>query len=157
MDSYENLEFEVQDHTAKSGSDGFGEYKLIPADELLVATLRAVEKKTVNYNDKFTGEPKSFDKLEWTFEITEGEFAGRRLRGQTDAYISTHPSNRFRPWAEAMLGMELQPGVKFTVGDLIGKRCEISVVHVPSRKDPEKLWEQIDEVLPVEARETIPF
>jgi hypothetical protein len=48
---------------------------------------------------------------------------------------------------EALLQREITPGFTFTDDDLIGLRCNLTVVHVRSTKDPERIYENVDEVV----------
>jgi hypothetical protein len=123
------------------------EFKQIPEDEFVPAILREMNDKSFEYADKRTGEMKTASKVEWWFEVTDGEHAGRKVKGETWAQITSDPNNKFRSWVEALLQREITPGFTFTDDDLIGLRCNLTVVHVRSTKDSERIYENVDEVV----------
>lgn len=96
---------------------------------------------------------KTAQEMIWWFEITEGDFANRRIRGQTRPspdgnWLTNSARNRTRQWAETLLGRELGVGARLNRSDLLGCACEISVKHVKDKKDASKIYEEIDEILP---------
>lgn len=128
----------------------------IPEDTILRARLNDISDKTLNWKDRKTGEDKSSVILEWAWEVVgEGEYKGRTVKGTCDAKISNHPNNKFRVWAESLLGRELPMGMGVDTDDLIGLVADISVGHRPDRKDPAKKWEFVDEVIPVSGGFTV--
>lgn len=131
--------------------------RTIPEDTLLRATLVEVTDKTIEWKDRQTGEDKSAVLLEWWFKITDnkvedGLYEGRKVKGETDAKITNHPNNRFRSWAEALLGRDLPVGAGIdTDDDLVGLSCLISVRHrdYTNKQGEKRVAEDIDEVLPL--------
>lgn len=126
----------------------------IPEDTIVRAVVAQIKKEVVPYVDKKTGEDKEFAKLVWWFEVTAPEYTApdgtrRRIKGETDVRITDHPRNRFRQWAETLLGRELAFGVGVSLSDLTGLPCDITIAKEPDRKDPKKFWDRVDEVLPV--------
>lgn len=122
----------------------------IPEETFVRARLENIELREFSWNDKKTGERKEGSNLEWTFEVTaEGTYKGRKVRGRTGTEINNRDGNRFRNWAETLLGRELPVGMGIDADDLIGLSCEITVKHEPDRKNPEIKWERVDEMLPV--------
>lgn len=120
----------------------------IPTDTLLRAKLTALDVATVPYTDKNTGEAKTFQKLNWKFEITQdGDYFGKTVNAETSAYLSDHPENQFRNWAEALLQRPLDLGNVLNESDLLGLSALITVHYVPDRKDPSKKWRRVDQVI----------
>lgn len=100
-----------------------------------------------------TGEAKSFTKLEWWWEVVATTFGdqyiGRKVKGECDAKLTTHPGNKFRNWSETILGRVIPNGFVLDTEDLVGLQAEISIGHREDRKDSSKVWEFVDEVLPL--------
>jgi hypothetical protein len=123
----------------------------IPANTFMRAKLNKLDVASIQYVDKKTGEQKSFDKLNWIFEITEqGEFTGKDVRAETSAYLSDHPENKFRQWSEALLQRPLDLGQVLNEADLEGLSGLIMVSYVEDRKDPSKKWPRVTDVIPLD-------
>jgi hypothetical protein len=134
----------------------------IPTNTLLRAKLNELEVKTVPYTDKKTGESKEFTKLNWVFEITQsGDFFGSKVRAETSAYLSDHPDNLFRNWAEALLRRPLDLGQVLNESDLIGLSALITVKYEEDRRDSSKKWRRVEDVIaldgPAAAMDEPPF
>ena len=125
----------------------------LPEDSIHVAKLVDLKTRDVPYKDKNDGSDKTFTKLEWWWEITAtaigDQYIGRKVKGECPAELTSHPSNRFRNWAETLLGREIPVGMQLDTEDLLGLSAEVSIGHRPDRKDPAKIWEYVDEVLPL--------
>lgn len=120
----------------------------IPENTLLRARLKSLEVVTVPYVDKKTNEAKEFTKLNWVFEITQdGEYLGKDVRAETSAFLSDHPENKFRLWSEALLQRPLDLGQVLNEQDLVGLSALITVHYQPDRKDPEKKWRRVEDVI----------
>jgi hypothetical protein len=128
----------------------------IPEDTIVPARLDEIkihEFTWTDYKDKDNpGKPmqKTSQVFNWWFEVTGGEYKGRRVKGQTDLRLSNHPRNKFRMWAEALLGRDLPVGMKIDTDDLVGLACELSIKHKADKKDASKKYEEIDEVMPLD-------
>jgi hypothetical protein len=123
----------------------------IPTNTLLRAKLISLEVATVPYKDRKTGEDKSFQKLNWVFEITQqGDYHGMTVRAETSAYLSDHPENKFRLWAEALMQRPLDLGNVLSETDLIGLSALITVKYEADRKDAEKKWRRVEDVIALE-------
>lgn len=139
--------------------------RTIPEDTIVRARLVEIGEKTINWTDKQTGEAKSADMLEWWFEVIDdrvkdGLFKGRKIKGECDARLTTHPRNTFRHWVEALLGRDLPQGVEIDPEeDLVGLVADITVKHREYVKNGEKrIAEDIDEVIGVQTSEDdVPF
>lgn len=122
----------------------------LPVDELLRAKLQNLEPREIEYTDRKTNEKKSFTKLDWTFEVTQdGDYFGKLVKANTSAYLSDSPYNQFRSWSEALLGHELETGQVLSESDLIGLPALITVKYEDDKKDANKKWARVDEVLAV--------
>lgn len=122
----------------------------IPEDYPVRAILKDIELREYEFTDRRTQEKKQGSRLEWKFEVTsDGPYLGRVVRGRTSTSLNNRDGNRFRQWAETLLGRELGVGAGIDADDLLGLACEITVSHEPDRKNPEIKWDRVDEVLPV--------
>lgn len=123
-----------------------------PANTFLRASLKDLEVRTIGpFPDKKTGEMKTFDKLNWIFEITEqGEFLGKEVRAETSAFLSDDPRNQFRNWAESLLQRPLDLGQVLNESDLVGLSGLITVKYVEDRQDSSKFWARVDDVIPLD-------
>lgn len=128
----------------------------LPAGVLLKARLDSLDVRDIPFTDKKTGEAKSFQKIEWIFKVIDGEFQGKEVRGETSAYLTDHPENKFRNWSEALLNRSLDLGFVLDESDLVGATSLITVKYVADRKDEEKKWPRIDDVIPL-AEDEPPF
>jgi hypothetical protein len=125
-------------------------YIALPEDTFFRARLEKIDYREFEWTDRKSGETKKGSNLDWTFEITQaGEFQGRKVRGRTRAELTADDGNRFRNWAETLLGRELPIGMGIDEDDLVGLSCELTVRQEPDRKDPERKWERVDELIPV--------
>lgn len=126
------------------------EDRTIPEGTVATAKLTEVKEVTIPYVDKKDGISKTFTKLEWWFEIIDGDHAGRKIRGECPAELSSHPANKFRLWSEALLERTIDVGVEIDPqNDLVGCLADIRVGHVPNKKDPSRVYENVIEVIPV--------
>lgn len=120
----------------------------IPENTLLRSKLLSLDAVTIPYNDKKTGEAKEFTKLNWVFEVTQdGEYLSKEVRAETSAFLSDHPENKFRLWAEALMQRPLDLGNVLNESDLVGLSALITVKYEADRKDPEKKWRRVEDVI----------
>lgn len=123
----------------------------VPEGTLLRAKLVELEVREIPRRDPKPGEDTHFKKLAWHFEITQqGEFMSEKVRGETSAYLSDHPDNKFRTFAEALLGRPLDLGQQLFPSDLEGLQALITVRYEPDRKDPSKKYRRVDDVIALE-------
>jgi len=132
----------------------------LPEDSIHRAQLQEIKLKEINWTDRKTGEPKSSQLLEWWWEITSStsgdEYVGRKVKGETDAKLTNHPRNKFRMFAEALLGRDIPVGMAVDTDDLTGLTAEIVIGHRQDRKDPAKVWEFVSDVAPVSGFDDAP-
>lgn len=114
----------------------------LPEDTLFEAKLNSVVVRTVDFTYKKgpnEGQKGSFDLWVWEFQITEGEFAGQRVWGETEDHVSNldEPKGRaklVRPWAETLLNRQLAVGAEFDTNDVVGLPVKLTVKHEEPRK-----------------------
>lgn len=133
--------------TLKTGTSSSSEdYDLIPADEVVAASLADVEMKTQTFTNKETGEPEDSTRLRWSFVVTEaGPWQGRTVTGMTSDSFVAHPNCKAYNWASALLGgHQFAPEEVLDTDDLIGKPCRVIITH---NKKPDRTWENVANVL----------
>lgn len=124
----------------------------LPEGILMTARLKEIEVKTIPYNDKKTGEAKSFDKLNWLFEITEqGDHTMRVVRKETSAEFKTSEYNEPYQIAKALLGRDIPAGTAVSPGDLQGLSGLITIKYEADRGGSDgKKWARVDQVYPLD-------
>lgn len=127
------------------------EDRKLPENTLLRATLLEIKKETVNYTDRQSGLPASFDKFTWWFQITsDDKYNGRRVKGRTPALMSDRGGQQLREWVQTMRNVDSLPvGEKFDTDSLLGLPVELLVKHVPDSRDPSKTWEEVEMLSPI--------
>lgn len=108
------------------------EWKL-PKDVPLPAMLASVKEESYPYTNK-KGEPATFTKWVWEFQITDGDYAGLRAWGDTAPKLTNHPDNKVRQWAETLRGSEFELGEGLDTDDLLGLPCIITVENIKEEK-----------------------
>lgn len=128
----------------------------LPEGRIFRATLTEMKLHTFSWTDyKDPDSPgipvqKEGSTLQWWWEIkSSDEFNGRKVKGECGPRLSNHPNNRFRQWAEALLHREIPAGMAIDSDDLVGLTADIAVRHRADKKDPNRKFEEVDEVLPV--------
>lgn len=130
-----------------SGEEGV--YTPIPGDLILDAELVEVNQVEKPFKDKETDKP--VEKMEFAFKIlTPGQFADRRIWGETSTEINAGDYCKFKLWLEALLDMPLTEGFKFDTNDLKGLSCQIRTASkdYKDRAGNEKTRSFVAEVLP---------
>ena len=99
---------------------------VIPEGERVPVVLTAVSERGP-FTSKKTGE--QFTLLEWTFLITDGQYADQTLKMTTGSELTTHANNTYRNAVETLLGTELAVGREVDTDDLIGLTADAQVAH----------------------------
>lgn len=126
----------------------------IPAGTIATATLEGITTQDIAWNDKNQkeedGSPvrRTATLLKWVFRITEGDYEGKSIRGTCDSVLSTHPKNKYRNWAETLLGRTLPVNGRLDTDDLIGLSAKVVVIHKADKKVEGKYYVEVDELLP---------
>lgn len=123
-------------------------YELIPANTIHNAVLKDITVQPISWVDKETGQQMNKDLLKWKWEITDGEYTGKWVWGSCDARLDDHPKNKWRNWSETLLGREIPRGMPLDTDDVLGLPAQISIKHRADKKDPARVYVEVDEVLP---------
>lgn len=143
----------------------------IPEGEIVPVFLVSVEEFSAPYTvktGKNAGAQRVFEKWEWTFKISDGEYAGLELKGSTEPKVTNGdtPSgslNLARPFVEALLGRELGLGEPVDTDELLGLPAQATVKHLEPRakKDGNGYWfnVEVDELFQAGAvrEDQVPF
>lgn len=107
----------------------------LPKDTLFPAQLKSVTEREIKYTNR-KGEPDTFYKWEWEFEIIDGDYAGMKAWGDTEDRLSTRSTNKVRPWAKALLQRDedFELGEGLNTDDLLGLTCAIEVDNLVREK-----------------------
>lgn len=112
-----------------------------PENEYFPARLSKVEERSFEWHQKDfntkelkydgAGQPimRSKTVWRWHFEITDGEFQGDNVNGETENEITTLEDNICRQWAEALLGAEINVGDGFDTDTVLGVGCMVRLAH----------------------------
>lgn len=130
--------YEVED----SGFSGY-----IEDGEYLNARLLSVELTTKPFNDDKTGEP--VKKFTFKFRVDSAEYPDKLIWGECGTRITNHPDNKFRTWAEAILGQRIPASYRGNTDDLLDRDCRIVVgKETKERNGVEKTRNFVREVHP---------
>jgi hypothetical protein len=133
-----------------------GEYKEqgnypIPAEELVPVRLDSVEVKQFRSKDRQTkqplvnddGSPKMYDRWEWTFKVSDGDYKNIKITHLTVPFVSPADGNEPRQWAETLLGLDSwEPGRGLDTDDLLGLPAVAEIGHDAPRQrgDGKGMW-----------------
>lgn len=132
----------------------------VPEDTLVPVILGSVQQIEVPFTykkGKRMGQSGVFTKWEWAFTVKEGEYAGLTLQGNSEPRFTSNDQpggmlSLAKPWAEALLGREMELGEEIDTDDLIGLAAVATVRHLDPRpkKDGQGFWFniEIDELFP---------
>lgn len=136
----------------ESSSDGF---LTLPEDAIIQVVVDSIEDRHVPGKDGGEG----WDKLNFRFKILElptaleqeyGVLIGSTIFGSVSKRFSTHPDNKLRQWAEALLDMDLTSEAGFELDtDMLVNRKARGVVGHWTRKSDQSVNHQIVGLLPV--------
>lgn len=143
----------------------------IPEGEIVPVFLVSVEEISFPYivkSGKSAGQQRTFTKWEWTFKISDGEYAGLEVRANTEPSVTNADTpggslKLARPFVEALLGRELALGEDVDTDDLLGLPGQATISHAEPRakKDGNGYWfnVEVDELFNATAVSTdnIPF
>jgi hypothetical protein len=143
------MKFTVEE--AGSNSDGF---LTLPDDAIIQVMVDSIEERHVPGKDGKEG----WDKLNFRFKIVDlpdslqGEFGvlvGSTIFGSVSARLTSHPDNKLRQWAEALLDLgELETGFELDTDMLVGRKAR-GVVGQWTRKADNSINHQIKGLLPL--------
>lgn len=131
----------------------------LPDESFHRARLEEIKLRTFTWTDRRSGEEKEGQTLEWWWQITATKYGpqylGRKVKGECNPKLSNRGDNRFRVWAEALLQREIPVGMSIDTDDLVGLEAEILVMLRDDRKDPNKKWEYVSNVLHLDAMDEV--
>lgn len=119
------------------------EFELIPEGTIVHA-------KVLEISDvqEYDGPRGTFEKINWKFEVTEGEYKGFFILDGTSPKFSIDPPSKLYEWANALLGRTFDVGERLDTDDLLNLPCRIEVGYKPDRKDPDRMWMRVETLLP---------
>jgi hypothetical protein len=103
--------------------------------------------------ESITEQKSKFDdtvQLVWKLRVLNSEFEGRELTAWTNATTST--KSKLAKWARAC-GYDIVAGDEFDTDDLVG--CKVIAVVTVKRTDAGELFNRVEDLLPLHARETV--
>lgn len=124
-----------------------------PDGTIARARLEEIKLRTFTWTDRNTKEEKESQTLEWWWTVTQysddPKYVGRKIKGECNPKLSNRGDNRFRIWAEALLGRDIPVGMSIDTDDLVGLEGKIEISLRDDRKDKNKKWEYVSEVIPL--------
>ena len=100
-------------------------FDVIPEDEVLAAVVESCEERETPWERP---DGSKAVQISFRFLITEGQYAGRTIFGNTPTTFTTHPDCKLRIWAQELLGQDKLPaGFKFDTDDLVGLPCRVVI------------------------------
>ncbi len=133
----------------------------LPEDSIHRARLDELKMRSFDWTDK-DGVKQTTTILEWWWRVVAtnlgDEYVGRRVKGECPPKLSNRPGNRFREWAEVLLGREIPVGMKLESDDLVGLEADIVIGHQQDKKDKDKVWERVTDISPaIGSSADVPF
>lgn len=102
------------------------EFSLLPVDAIIQVTCLEIKEISVPGKDGKEG----WMKLDFTFMIdgvpdslNAPDLVGNKIWGSVGARFTTHPDNKLRQWAIALLGMELNEGFELDTDILLNRKA----------------------------------
>jgi hypothetical protein len=114
------------------------DFELIPEGAVVPCKVIEIELKQLDFGPR----------LNWKFEITDGEHQGFKINDGTSPKFSVDPPSKLYEWACMLLGRTFEVGDNLDTDDLIGLPCRVEVGHKPDREDPKKMWMRAETVMP---------
>lgn len=99
-------------------------YTPIPEDEILDAEVVSIQKVIKPFKDENGNE---IERVEFSFKITDGEYASRKVYGDTPTTFTTHPDCKLRAWVSEILGADIPAGFKFDPDTIVGLPVRIVI------------------------------
>ena len=119
------------------------DFELIPEGTIVHARVKFISEILT-----LQGPRGDFEKLDWKFEITEGEFKGITVNDGTSPKFSIDGPSKLYEWASILLGRTFDLGERIDTDDLVGLSCRIEIGHKPGKDDPEKVWLRVETLMP---------
>lgn len=120
----------------------------IPEGSTHTAKLTSIKPKDISWVKD--GERKEATLLNWRWEIIEGSFTGRGVFLTTNSDLELNLRyNRFRGVVETLLGRTLKESdPPLDTDDLIGMEANIQIAYRADKRNPERKYVEVGDVLP---------
>lgn len=107
------------------------EFEVIPEASIVTLEVVTVEDREtpwdIDENDPSLGKK---HQVSFRFKVTEGDYSGRTLFGNTPTTFTTHPDCKLRAWVQEILGESALPtGFRFSTEVLEGMPVKGVVAH----------------------------
>ncbi len=124
-----------------------GDQQLLPEDTLFRGVLSACTDVDRSWDDKYTGQRVTKKKWSWTFQVTDGDYAGSSAKIET--FPELYPGSDNHNIISALLGRELQKGEKVNTDQYLGMFCTFEVSHRSfNGRNGEKTIAEVTQVYP---------
>lgn len=120
------------------------EFELIPEGTIVAARVKEIS----DVKEIEGGRRGTFEKIDWKFEVTDGEYKGMFVNDGTTPKFSVDPPSKLYEWATALLGRTFDVGERLDTDDLLGLACRIEVGHRPDANDPKRIWMRVETLMP---------
>lgn len=122
------------------------DFDVIPEGEVLEVALMDVSEHEFTWNEEL------IEKFNWEFIVTEeGPWKGQKVRGQSSRSFNPHPNCVAYNWVKALTGKAYGPGDELDTADLIGLKARAIIKHRPDKKQPDRVWVDVDKLVPAKA------
>lgn len=111
----------------------------IPEGEVLNARLANIELHEFNWQGQ------DIEKLRWKFVVSDGEWEGKEIQGQTSTNFVAHPGCKAYNWATAISGKAYEEGEELETDELIGLPCRIITAQKEGKDG--RIWPDVKDVL----------
>lgn len=122
------------------------EYASIPPGTLLEAQLEEVEIR------EFEWDGKTVQKLRWNFVVTDEDYNGKRINGETSTTFTNHPNCRAMKWAMALTGRAFAPDEVLDTDDLMGLKGVIAITQKEGKDG--RIWTNVGDVFAAKGQKT---
>lgn len=111
------------------------EFEVIPEGTVLPVTIVTCEDREtpwdIDENDPSLGKK---HQVSFRFSVSEGEFQGRTLFGNTPTTFTNHPDCKLRAWVMEILGQNSLPvGFNLELEELVDLPVKVAVAHRTKR------------------------
>lgn len=133
----------------------FDESDLIPEDVLFTGALITCVPVERSWDDRTTGQRVNRTKWTWTFKITEGQYQGRTVRGET--FASLGEGSKPYEWIKALNGgVDPAIGAEINTDHYLGTACQFEVSHraYKNREGQDRTAVEVSRVYPLTVAST---
>ena len=120
------------------------EFEMIPEGTIVHARVSEIS----DVKEIQGGRTGTFEKIDWKFEVTDGEYKGMFVNDGTTPKFSVDPPSKLYEWATTLLGRTFDVGERLDTDDLLGLPCRIEVSHKADNNDPPRMWMRVETLMP---------